>query len=199
MTEGLPVRFLRRHTVWLARCVVWAFCLSVALWVGPAAQAAPPTGDDLRRLLGEMVKCLEYAEWPDRAAPKAGEPFVVALFGGNPFGESIFGMTNRTIANQVIGEHTVKVVKYEKLEDVKPCHLLFINSTEMKNVPKLIEQLKSSSVLTVSDSDGFTRIGGMIKLILHDNKFLYEISKSALDRAGVGFQKELLSCAKAVK
>ena len=45
------------------------------------------------------------------------------------------------------------------------CHILFISPSEKGNLRQILNVLKNSSVLTVSETEWFTQKGGMINFI----------------------------------
>jgi hypothetical protein len=53
-------------------------------------------------------------------------------------------------------------------------------------------------VLTVGDMNGFLESGGVINLIMENNKVHFEINISAAKRAGIAIRSQLLKLAKRV-
>ena len=59
----------------------------------------------------------------------------------------------------------------------------------------IIASLEDAPVLTVSDAEGFLGAGGMISLVLLDNKVRWEINRVAIDLADLHISAKLLQLA----
>ena len=75
------------------------------------------------------------------------------------------------------------------------CHIVFISENESAQIPQIISALKSSPVLTVSDSDDFAEHGGMIGFVVSDNKIRIAVNTKAITSAGLRVDAQLLEIA----
>jgi hypothetical protein len=85
------------------------------------------------------------------------------------------------------------------IKDLDQCQIVFINSSEKARLPELLEKLKASRALTVSEIDGFAQEGGIINFVSEHNKVRFEINPDAARRLGLNISSELLKLAKVVK
>jgi len=83
--------------------------------------------------------------------------------------------------------------------DPQQSHLLFICSSERKNIGSIIASLQGAPVLTVSDVDGFLEAGGMINLVVRNNKVRWGINRTALNSAGLHLNAKLLQLTVRIK
>lgn len=60
-------------------------------------------------------------------------------------------------------------------QSLNGCHLLFISSSEKKRLAQILDSLRGTSVVTVSDLHDFYQQGGVIGLILEGNKVRFII------------------------
>jgi hypothetical protein len=60
------------------------------------------------------------------------------------------------------------------------------------HLPQLLQQLRGWPVLTVSDAEGFTSQGGVIGLLLEDDRVRFEIGVAAAQAAGLQISSKLL-------
>jgi hypothetical protein len=81
---------------------------------------------------------------------------------------------------------------------MKTCHILFISQSESKRLEQIVAALKGRSILTVSDSDGFTRYGGMIRFVTEKNKLRLRINLEAATAANLTISSKLLRPAEIV-
>jgi hypothetical protein len=135
----------------------------------------------------------QFVEWPN-ASFKETNAIVIGVLGEDPFGAFL----DETIRGEVVNGHPLVVQRYKQVEDVKVCHILFINETETHLLKQVVQGLKSKSVLTVSDADNFTKQGGMIRFITEDRKTRIRINLSAAKEADLTISSKLLRLAEVV-
>ena len=85
----------------------------------------------------------------------------------------------------------------ESPADAEKCHLVFIGAAERNNLSQILTHLKTASVLTVGDTEAFTRQGGIINFAL-DKKHRFEINRTAERLAKLETGSQLLEMGKVV-
>jgi len=73
--------------------------------------------------------------------------------------------------------------------------MLFISSSEMGRLERILADLKGRNILTVADADGFARRGVMICFVTKENKIRLEINREAAQAAGLTISSKLLRSA----
>jgi hypothetical protein len=93
------------------------------------------------------------------------------------------------------------VVKYfpDGQEPGSECHILFIAGSGKRRSADIINRLRSSSVLSVGETDSFLQQGGIINFALKDRKVRLQVGIGAADKAGLKISSKLLSLAEVVK
>ena len=137
----------------------------------------------------------KFVTWSPRTDQEIGSVFVIGIFGEDPFGSDI----DELLANKMVNDKRIEVRRYHTLEDIEPCHILFINPAEVHRLDAIMAHLKGISVLTVSESSAFRQKGGMINLVMENKKVRFEINKQATDRTGLQLSSQLLKLAKTVE
>jgi hypothetical protein len=108
-------------------------------------------------------------------------------------GDEHFGDTvERTIGNQTIRGRRLIVRRGKDATDFKTSHILFISETEKERLPQIIESLQGANVLTVSESEHFCQLGGMINFKQIDKQLSFEINPRAAERANLKISSQLL-------
>src|SRR5438876_3794029 len=105
----------------------------------------------------------QYAGWPKDVLSSHNKEFVLGVLGENTFGEALeHYFKGKSVKSRGF------VIKYFKTaEEAKgACHMLFVSSSEKSNFAPIIEQLADTSILTISDSDGFIQKNGMIFMFI---------------------------------
>ena len=142
---------------------------------------------------GFIYKFLFFTEWPAKAFVSDDTPIIVGIVGRNPFGD-IF----KKVEGNLVDGRKLLVKRFAKdvsAERLKQCHVLFISSSLKDNIGPLLQSLKNSPVLTVSEVNNFTHRGGMINFVTEGNKVAFVINRAAAERVGIGFRYRLLRLA----
>jgi len=89
------------------------------------------------------------------------------------------------------------VVKhFAKGLDVKGCQLIFIPEGQEEQFAVALQTLGNAPVLTVGETEGFAREGGMIRFYEEDNRLRFEINPNAAQKAGLRISSRLLKLAR---
>jgi hypothetical protein len=179
-----------------SRAGVLVVCLWGAL-LGAAgnSMAASPEQTEHEIKAAMLYNFAMFVEWPDSAMPAPGEPLIVGILGKDPFGEVLDEM----MAGERIHGHPIEVRRYPRVSDLEICQLLFISDSAGKRLGEIIQVVDASGVLTVGESQGFSKQGGMIGFVREGRKIRFEINIDAAQRAGFKISSKLLRLAKVTR
>jgi hypothetical protein len=136
----------------------------------------------------------QFVEWPISSFPSPQSALVIGILGEDNFGSYLDEIVNE---EQVNG-HPLTIQRYHHINDIKTCHILFINRTEAKNMEQTIANLKGRNILTVSDAPDFIKKGGMIRFFTVNNKIQLQINSEASKSADLVISSKLLRLAEIV-
>ena len=88
--------------------------------------------------------------------------------------------------------------RVSRTDPVSDCQILYIGPSESKYIPQILESLHNVSALTVGETDQFAEQGGMIQLVMEDNRIRFKINPSAASQAGIRISSKLLALAEIV-
>jgi len=186
----MPLRVLHCSGLHLRKALVLSLCALLAESL--AAQTGPSTPYELRALY--LFNFAKYTEWPKEAFADSAAPFVLGILGDDPFGKDIDIINGKQIKNRKL------VVRYfSTAEAARDCHILFISPSEKDRVPETLQALSQSSVLTVSEFEGFMDQKGIVNLAEEKKRLVFEINQAAAEKAGLKLDARLLQLAKAVR
>jgi len=103
----------------------------------------------------------KFIDWPTEAFKDDLAPVNLCILGTDPFGDTL-----NTIKDKTVKGRKLTLKRLYKLEDPGGCHILFISASEKGNVKQIIQSLKNSPVLTISEGERFAHGGGMINFII---------------------------------
>jgi len=88
----------------------------------------------------------QFVEWPAQSFQDTNA-LVIGILGDDPFGAYL----DEAVRGEEVNGHPLVVNRYKHIDDVKACHILFINAAETHQLKQVFANLKSRSILTVSD------------------------------------------------
>jgi hypothetical protein len=177
--RGAPIR------IWL---VVLSVVIAIALMPGRVSSDSEPP---IQAEAACLINFSRFIKWPTDAIESPRDPFVIGIFGNNPFGIGLAQMASaegRGIEVRSIRTH----------DDMRACRILFIGSANQKIVTQILASLNGSSVLTVSDADGFLEWGGMIEFSMRDDRVHFAVNDMVVKSAGIHASANLLKLASEV-
>jgi hypothetical protein len=176
-------RSIRKLTLLAALC-----CLIAPLWV----LAQPPSEYQVKAAF--LLNFAQFIEWPAGAFSDGSAPIAIGVLGDDPFGDIL----ESTLAGESAQGRPLVVKRSKQVEDLKDCHLLFISSSEKDHVTEILQSVKDSSAVTVSEFEGFGRRGGIINFVLDNKKVRFEINSTAARNKKLKISSQLLKRAKLV-
>ena len=143
-----------------------------------------------------MEKFTHFIEWPvDSMVQDATVPFRLCVVGKDPFGGELQELTSLV---RIKGK-PVKVSLLDKLGTSPPCDMLFINTSSQQTLVSIMNILRDSCVLTISDVPGYAQQGVIINFINEDDHLRFEINSKAAQAKNIKISSRLLKLATVVK
>jgi hypothetical protein len=143
-----------------------------------------------------LERFTRFIEWPEPASAGADSatPFVIGVYGSNPFGRYLADLT----AVRSIKGKAVKVREVKEVAEIDGCHMLFISAAARRALEAILARTAGKPVLTVGDSEGFAERGVLINFYSLDNTIGFEVNEPAVRRSGLKVSSRLLKLARIV-
>jgi hypothetical protein len=186
ITDRVGTTHVIRTATTALRHLRWCFVL-FALLSHPAWSAVPEY--DVKAVL--LFKISKFVRWPEAAFATSGGTLRVCIVGRDDFGESIDNLKGLKVQGQVVDIERLPLPE----QSPSGCHVVFISRSERGRLPSLLNALAGTSVLTVSDIEGFAVQGGMVGFATSDGKISFQINPAASARAGLEIGAQLLQLA----
>ena len=114
-------------------------------------------------------------------------------------GSNVLGGALATLNDRMIGNRKLRVVYYNSDDpNLSSCQAVFIGEAEPNHFVSIIQSLRDSPVLTISDIDSFAEMGGCIGLLDHENRVVFEVNLTSVQRLGLRLPGQLLNLASRV-
>jgi hypothetical protein len=178
--------------VWLTAGIL-AFLACAHLFT-PSSGCAQDLPSEYPVKAAYLFNFLKFVQWPEGTFQDPIAPIVIGIVGDDPFGEAL----PQVVVGKTVQGRDLVIRKYHFGEDLRGSHILFISASEKKRIPQLLASLQGSSVLTVADTDHFIEAGGIIQLLIENNRVRFAIGPGAAGRARLKISSKLLSLARTV-
>jgi len=129
-----------------------------------------------------------FIELPSQ--PSSCTAFSVCVIGDTPLTELLEASKGKRIKGRPL-----VVMKSREPDRMNCCHILFIASSEQYRLQKLLAWANQRGILTISDMRGFVKQGGMINLVMVNNKISFDLNQAAARSASISFGTQLLRLA----
>ncbi|MFI5141042.1 MAG: YfiR family protein [Bacteroidia bacterium] len=137
----------------------------------------------------------QFVEWPSQTFSNPESRAVIGVLGKDPFGTYL----EETIVGETINKHPLVIQHFNNVDEITNCQILFINISDKKELRLILEKLKGRNILTVSDANGFAKLGGMVRFYINDDKINIQINHEAAKEENLVISSKLLKLAEIVK
>jgi hypothetical protein len=132
---------------------------------------------------------VKFTEWP-AGVMSAAEPLVMCVIGDEAVGEAL----ERVVKARVVGGHGLTVSSVVPAPH-HPCHVVYVSGTNPGQAAQLVASLHDVPVLTISDIEGFTRMGGIAQFHFEQGRLRFTIHLESAKRVNLEISSRLLALA----
>lgn len=182
------IAWVRRWRVKPRQHTAWVIGLTLLFSSAQAAAPATTTSPEYQLKAVFLFNFAQFVEWPARAFREPKAPLVIAVLGEDPFGSYLDDL----MKGEKIGGRPLLIRRCKHVEELAECHMVFICRSETRELDKIITQLKNRSILTVSDTDTFTRQGGMVRFATENGKIRLRINVEAAKTGDLTISSKIL-------
>lgn len=135
-----------------------------------------------------------FTQWPAEAFADDTAPIVLGVVGDDPLGSYL----DEAVRGEKVDKRPVLVRRARHLENLPPCHLLFVSQSEAARLPQVLAQIRGRPTLTVSEIEGFAQQGGMIQFLREGGKVRLRINPASAKASGLTLSSTLLRSAEII-
>jgi hypothetical protein len=146
---------------------------------------AAPTEHQVKAVF--LFNFSRFVEWPASAFVSPDTPFVIGVFGEDPFGSDL----DEVARGEVVNGRPLVVRHIHTTAEARDCQILFIPESESAHMDAILAALVDRNTLTVSDLDGGPH-GAMIRLVNNKQKIRLRIDVDSARAAGLTISSNLL-------
>jgi hypothetical protein len=182
MRLPLTERFVCRAAVFVC---VWAVVSSAC------ALAQHHTADEYQVKAGFLFNFARFVDWPEADALL---PIHVCVADD----DSIARQFQPILKGKTAERRSVQVLRARQAADTRDCEIVFFPESSMARARSVLDGGVAPGVLTVGESAPFLEMGGMINLVVEDDRIRFEVNLAAAEKGNVKLSSKLLGLARIV-
>ena len=180
------------------RCTSTIRALACALMAGALLLSGDVRGDhghdeyDVKAAF--IYNFAALVQWPASAFPEPGGPISLAILGADDFAPH----SEEFLVDRTVDGRRIEVTRISTLEEINTHHMIFVSASEDDRILQILKVARERRVLTIGESNVFTRSGGIINFYREGNKIRFEINRLAAEAVGLKISSRLLRLARLV-
>jgi len=171
----------------------WRALLVLSCLVTPGFGAAAPGEYQVKAVF--LFNFSRFVEWPASAFASPQSPFLVCVFGHDPFGADL----DEVVKGESVNGRPLTVRRVRGVAEISECQILFIHQSEERRLGEVLPALNHRSTLTVSDGPGTARRGVMIRLATVQGRVRMHVNVDEARAAALVISSNILRAAEIVK
>jgi YfiR/HmsC-like len=176
------------------RAFILLLLIAASFKAAPSSSAQSTVAREYQVKAVFLFNFAEFVDWPPAAFGDAQSPLIIGVLGEDPFGSYL----DEAVRGEKVNNRPLVVRRFQRVEDVTACHILFVGFRDHDQLERALSGLKGRSILTVGDADDFSRLGGMIRFVMENNRIHLRINLGAAREAGLMISSKLLRPAEIV-
>ena len=102
----------------------------------------------------------------------------------------------QTVQGRTLAGHSLTVSRVTRTGPQQTCHVLYVSGVTTAQALQVVAGLRDVPVLTISDVEQFTELGGIAQLFFEYGRLRFSIQHQAATRARLRISSRLLALAK---
>jgi hypothetical protein len=151
---------------------------------------------------GFIYNFANLVQWPSISFSEANSPIVIAILGEDRFGTTL----DRMLQGKKSDGHPFVIKRFRSVSELvksvanpRECQILYVGSSALPQSSEAIRVVKGLPILTIGEIPGFATSGGIINLVLEDNRIRFEVNVQAAKDADLNISSRLLALARIVQ
>lgn len=131
-----------------------------------------------------------FVEWSGDKSTDKQSKINICILGEGTFADAAMSYNHENLSKSgffVIEKNISNIASH--------CHILFINQSETVRLESIISSLKGKQILTVGDSEDFSKRGVMLGALVEDGRVKFIVNKQAIADSGLYIDSSFLELA----
>ncbi len=155
------------------------------------AIAASPGEHQIKAAM--IFNMMRFVDWPESALPNADGNIGICVISRGAMATAVESLRGKQIKGK-----NITVRQIGKTGGLSGCHVLLLSDVDRPYTSAILEQTRSTPLMTVSDSRGFAAAGGVFGFIILEGKVRFEVNLASAQRHRIRISSQLLKLAQTV-
>jgi hypothetical protein len=138
------------------------------------------------------VNLLRLVDWPAGKQVDPAAPLVIGVAGQ---AEMAGALETLVRSGSIPASRKIVVRRIAGADALRDCASIFVGGRDRKQIDGILRNLASAPVLTVGEDERFIAAGGMVGLILRDDRVQIEVNLDIAQQSGLAISSRLLRIA----
>jgi hypothetical protein len=181
-----------KAAVRIVKTLVAALVLLIpALCVSLPAHAGVDAADEYEIKAAMFVNLVRLVDWPPGTYGSAASPLVIGVAGSDDMAQALEKIAQSKSAP---GTRQIRVKRITGASVVE-CQSIFVGGGDKKKIQAMLDSLARTPVLTVGEDDRFIALGGMIDLMVRNDRVQIEVNLDVAQTSGLTISSRVLKIA----
>lgn len=139
-------------------------------------------------------KISQFISWPQESN-NTDDNFHIVILGDHEIRNSL----EQLFAKIPIKQKKVSISQVDKIAMIRDCHIVFVSSENEDKITQLLEFANQNSILIMSDTKEFCKLGTHINFVFNNHKIQFEINPDSFKNSQLKVNYHLINLATIVK
>lgn len=158
---------------------------------GPGDESVQAEAADLEVKAAYLYKFANYVEWPDDAFRNPTQPIAIGVLGADALADEL----QRLVQDKSIKGRGFVVRRLQPGDDLGGIHILFLGDVGRPAVASALAAADGHHFLTVSESRRVFASGGMVNLVVVNQRIRFEVALPPVQRSRLRLSALMLTAA----
>ena len=123
-------------------------------------------------------------QWP--AGSSTGD-FIIGVIGDN----EVYSSLSSFVANKKVGAQSIVVKKFEDLQSISRCQILFVGDSKISKFEEVISRIQDFNSLVITEKRGMINSGSAIDFVLVEDKLKFVMNPENAAKYNLTVSKSL--------
>ena len=154
-----------------------------------------PVADEYEIKAAMLANVFRLVDWPATKTGDAAAPFVIGIVSSGDMEAALGKTVAKMPGGKTSGGHQIAIRKISGVEGIEQCHVVFVGGSDRKRLQTIVQAIGSQPILTVGENDKFASSGGIVGLVIKDDRVQVEVNLAVAQSAGLSISSRLLRIA----
>jgi hypothetical protein len=192
----------------------WNLVALLTAMATPVARAQTIDPDKVATVKAAYVlNFIKYTQWPDGTFAESDSPIILTVVGDGGYNQILEDLVRRS--DPVNGRRIeLRRLEYPKADSegridpeaiskfyqsLEASNAVYVTATSRERVRQISEKLRGKDVLTIGDTSRFAENGGMLGLVLQENRVVFQANSGEIQKSKLTVSAKVLKLAQIVE